>query len=108
MTNSWGRAFLIAFLVLSSVSVGVFTFYYHKYAKIIEDKLRNGPFANTSMLYAAPQPVMLGDRTEPDEIADYLRRAGYTESSRNRLVCYLQRPYALEINPMWEAYDNRG
>ncbi len=64
LTNPWGRAFLIAFLVLSSVSVGVFTFYYHKYAKIIEDKLRNGPFANTSMLYAAPQPVMLGDQTE--------------------------------------------
>ncbi len=47
LTNPWGRTFLIAFLVLSSVSVGVFTFYYHKYAKIIEETLRNGPFANT-------------------------------------------------------------
>ncbi|MDP9172062.1 MAG: PBP1A family penicillin-binding protein [Acidobacteriota bacterium] len=108
MTNSWGRAFLIAFLVLSSVSVGVFTFYYHKYAKIIEDKLRNGPFANTSMLYAAPQPVMLGDQTEPDEIADYLRRTGYTESNRNRLGWYHERPDAVEINPGPEAYDNEG
>jgi len=108
LTNPWGRAFLIAFLVLSSVSVGVFTFYYHKYAKIIEEKLRNGPFANTSMLYAAPQPVMVGDRTEPDEIADYLRRTGYTESNRNRLGWYHQRPDAVEINPGPEAYDNEG
>ena len=108
VTNPWGRAFLISFLVLSSVSVGVFTFYYHKYAKIIEDKLRNGPFANTSMLYAAPQPVMLGDRTEPDEIVDYLRRTGYTESNRNRLGWYHERPDAVEINPGPEAYDNEG
>ena len=108
LTSPWGRTFLIAFLVLSSVSVGVFTFYYHKYAKIIEDKLRNGPFANTSMLYAAPQPVMLGDQTQPDEIADYLRRTGYTESNRNRLGWYHVRPDAVEINPGPDAYDNEG
>jgi penicillin-binding protein 1B len=108
LTNPWGRTFLIAFLVLSSVSVGVFTFYYHKYAKIIEEKLRNGPFANTSMLYAAPQPVMLGEQTGPDEIADYLRRAGYTESNRNRLGWYHVRPDAVEINPGPDAYDNEG
>ncbi len=108
LTNPWGRAFLIAFLVTSSVSVGVFTFYYHKYAKIIEDKLRNGPFANTSMLYAAPQPVMVGDQTQSDEIVDYLRRTGYTESNRNRLGWYHERPDAVEINPGPEAYDNEG
>jgi penicillin-binding protein 1B len=60
------------------------------------------------MLYAAPQPVMLGDRTEPDEIADYLRRTGYTESNRNRLGWYHERPDAVEINPGPEAYDNKG
>jgi penicillin-binding protein 1B len=108
LTNPWGRAFLIAFLVTSSVSVGVFTFYYHKYAQIIEDKLRNGPFANTSMLYAAPQPVMVGDQTQPEEIVDYLRRTGYTESNRNRLGWYHERPDAVEINPGPEAYDNEG
>ncbi len=108
LTDPWGRAFLVVFLVLSSVSVGVFTFYYHKYAKIIEEKLRNGPFANTSMLYAAPQPVMVGDQTGPDEIADYLRRTGYTESNRNRLGWYHVRPDAVEINPGPDAYDNEG
>jgi penicillin-binding protein 1B len=108
VTNPWGRAFLISFLVLGSVSVGAFTYYYSKYARIIEDKLRNGPFANTSMLYAAPQPVMLGDQTQPEEIADYLRRAGYTESNRNRLGWYHVRPDAVEINPGPEAYDPEG
>ena len=75
---------------------------------MIEEKLKNGPFANTSMLYAAPQPVMLGDPTQPSEIADYLRRAGYTESNRNRLGWYHIRPDAVEVNPGPEAYDSEG
>jgi penicillin-binding protein 1B len=108
ITNPWGRAFLIALLVLGSTSVGVFAYYYSKYARIIEDKLRNGPFGNTSMLYAAPQPVMVGEPTQPVEIADYLRRAGYTESNRNRLGWYHVRPDAVEINPGPEAYDQEG
>ncbi|HSR08695.1 MAG TPA: PBP1A family penicillin-binding protein [Bryobacteraceae bacterium] len=106
--SPWGRAFLISFLVLCTLSVGVFTYYYSKYARIIEDKLRNGPFANTSMLYAAPQPVMVGDQTQASEITDYLQRAGYTESNRNRLGWYHVRPDAVEINPGPEAYDGEG
>ncbi len=108
VTSPWGRAFLISFLVLGALSVGVFTYYYGKYARIIEDKLRNGPFANTSMLYAAPQPVMVGDQTQTSEITDYLQRAGYTESNRNRLGWYHVRPDAVEINPGPEAYDGEG
>ena len=108
LKNPWGRAFLISFLVLGSVSVGAFTYYYAKYAHIIEEKLRNGPFSNTSMLYAAPQPVRVGDQTQPAEIADYLQRAGYTESNRNRLGWYHVRPDAVEINPGPEAYDGEG
>ena len=106
--NPWGRAFLISFLLLGTLSVGVFTYYYGKYAHIIEDKLRNGPFGNTSMLYAAPQPVLVGDQTQPTEIVDYLQRAGYTESNRNRLGWYHVRPDAVEINPGPEAYDSEG
>jgi len=108
LKNPWARAFLISFLVLGTLSGGVFTYYYSKYAHIIEEKLRNGPFGNTSMLYAAPQPVMVGDQTQTSEITDYLQRAGYTESNRNRLGWYHVRPDAVEINPGPEAYDGEG
>ena len=36
---------------------GVFTYYYVKYSRLIEAKLAAGPFANTSMLFAAPRTV---------------------------------------------------
>jgi penicillin-binding protein 1B len=106
--NPWGRAFLVAFVLLGSLSVGVFTYYYMKYARIIEDKLRNGPFANTSLLYAAPERVMVGDQTNPLELADYLRGTGYSESNGNRLGWYHVRPDAIEINPGPESYDSEG
>ena len=108
LMNPWGRAFLLAFTISATLGVGVFTYYYVKYARIIEDKLKNGPFANTSILYASPRPVMLGDRTQPGEIADYLRRAGFSEASTNRLGWYHVRPGAIEINPGPDAYDSEG
>jgi penicillin-binding protein 1B len=106
--NSWGKFFLVTFTVLTTLATGTFTYYYVKYARLIEEKLRDGPFANTSMLYAAPQPVMLGDNGQLGEIASYLRRCGYTESNSNRLGWYHLRADAIEINPGPEAYDPEG
>jgi penicillin-binding protein 1B len=106
--NPWGRTFIITFLLVGSVGVGTFTYFYMKYASIIEDKLRRGPFANTSMLYASPRPVMVGDQTTTEELADYLHRTGYSEASTNRLGWYHVRPDAIEINPGPDAYDQEG
>ena len=108
LVNPWGRAFLLAFLALGLLTVGMFTYYYAKYARIIEDKLKNGPFANASLLYASPRPVTVGELTKTEELAAYLRRAGYTESNRNRLGWYHVRPDAIEINPGPEAFDSEG
>jgi penicillin-binding protein 1B len=108
LVSPWGRAFLFAFIATVTVGLGVFTYYYEKYAKITEEKLRSGPFANTSQLYAAPRPVAVGEEDSVADIAGYLRRAGYTESNNNRLGWFHIRPDAIEINPGPEAYDSEG
>jgi penicillin-binding protein 1B len=108
LLGPWGKFFLLTFTLSVTLSVGAFTFYYVKYARIIEEKLRAGPFANTSMLYAAPQPVTLGDNGQLEEIASYLRRCGYSESNGNRLGWYHLRADAIEINPGPDAYDPEG
>ncbi|HEV2201894.1 MAG TPA: PBP1A family penicillin-binding protein [Bryobacteraceae bacterium] len=106
--NPWGRALLLILTLIVTAFAGTFTFYYIKYAHLIEDKLRRGPFANTSMLYAAPQPVMLGDPATVGELTSYLHDAGYSEASTNRLGWYHTRPDAIEINPGADAYDPEG
>ena len=35
LMNPWGRAFLLAFTISATLSVGLFTYYYVKYARII-------------------------------------------------------------------------
>ena len=106
--NPWGKAFLLAFVLTVTIGLSIFTYYYAKYARITEEKLKAGPFAHTSLLYAAPRPVMLGDQAQPGEIAAYLQRCGYSESSNNRLGWYRVRPDAIEINPGPDAYDPEG
>ncbi|MDZ4798657.1 MAG: PBP1A family penicillin-binding protein [Bryobacteraceae bacterium] len=105
LLNPWGRAFLILFVVINTVLLGTFAFYYTRYAKLIEKKLFAGPFANTSMLFAAPQVVMVGDTVELNEMASALRRSGYADAKGTaRMGWYNVRPDALEIFPGPDSY----
>ena len=98
--HPWGRAFLIAFVVVNTLLLGLFTFYYVRYSRQIDEKLHRGPFANTSMLFAAPQVVMVGDQITAEEIAVALRRSGYSDSkTTSSMGWYNMRPDAIEIFP---------
>jgi len=108
LKNPWGRVFLVTFLVLGTAFLSVFSYYYIHYSRLIEGELRAGPFANATLLYAAPHPVAIGEETTGEDIATYLRRCGYSESSTNRMGWYRVRPDAVEINPGPDAYDPEG
>ena len=108
VTSPWGRALLIILTLLITATVGTFTFFYVRYSHVIEDKLRHGPFGNTSMLYASPQPLSVGDAATVPELASYLHDAGYSEISTNRVGWYHTRPDAIEVNPGAEAYSEEG
>ena len=47
------KAILAVLVVTATIGLAVFAYFYLKYSKQIEDKLAAGPFANTSMLFAA-------------------------------------------------------
>ncbi len=94
-----GKTFLAIFVIALTVGVALFTYYYDKYAKLIDAKLSAGPFVNTSMLFAAPRNVMLGDQATPEEIAADLRRASYSESRDNAMGHYAITREGLQIFP---------
>ncbi|HLJ50144.1 MAG TPA: PBP1A family penicillin-binding protein [Bryobacteraceae bacterium] len=100
---------IILAIVVMGISLGliVFTYYYAKYSNMIAGKLTAGPFANTSMLYAAPQVVMVGDEASPQEIAAELRRAGYSESRNNVMGHYAITADGLEVYPGPDSYFKR-
>ena len=88
-------------ITLGSVS---FAYYYVKYSRLIDEKLRT-PFTDTSKIYAESKAVSVGDRMSPAELVDHLRRAGFSESSSNRLGWYHVRPDAIEIIPGPDAVE---
>ena len=108
LKNPWGRAFLVAFLLLGTTAVGIFSYYYFQYSRMIDAELRAGPFSSATLLYSAPRPVSLGEEIAGADIAAYLRRCGYSPSNTSRMGWYLVRPDAVEVNPGPDAYDPEG
>src|SRR5580658_5965659 len=102
-----GKILLVLLVLGFTTGFGVFTYYYVKYSRLIEAKLAAGPFANTSMLFAAPRTVDVGDVADPQEIATDLRRSGYSESSGNRLGYFALKPDEIDIYPGPDSYFKR-
>ena len=102
--HPWGKALLIVFLVVNTLALGTFVYYYAHYSRIIEKKLTAGPFANTSMLFASPKIVMVGDEITPAEIIAQLRRSAYGETRGNRMGWYNLRNDAVEIYPGVDSF----
>lgn len=103
--NPWGKAFLVTFVLVTVTSLSTFTYFYVKYSKLIDEKLKAGPFTDRSMLFAAPDPVSVGEETTPGEIAAHLRRCGYAESKNSRMGWYQIRGEVIDVYPGPDAFD---
>ncbi len=85
------------FLLILAIVVSV---YYKKYARLTDEKLQGGLFPNSSLLYAAPQVVGVGDAFTPGQFVAYLREDGYVEDARSSSTgWYHRRPDAVEVFP---------
>src|ERR1700685_4539334 len=72
----WGL--LAAFGCVVLVEICVFTFFYIKYARIVDERLKQPIFASTAQIFAAPREVRPGQKFSVQWIANELHEAGYT------------------------------
>ncbi|MCU1330911.1 MAG: penicillin-binding protein family, partial [Bryobacterales bacterium] len=86
------------------VGIGAFAYYYNKFAGLIDERLKGGPYTATSRVYAAPTAIATGDQASPGEIAGTLRRAGYNENRKNSIGYYTLHPDSIEIFPGGDSY----
>jgi penicillin-binding protein 1B len=97
------RVSKIAFFVLAAAPVAAFIFtcfIYAKYAALADQKLKQGPFPDVSLLFAAPQVIGVGDPGSRLELANRLRESGYGEDTRgNPIGWYHLRADAVEVFP---------
>ncbi|MCW5962695.1 MAG: PBP1A family penicillin-binding protein [Bryobacterales bacterium] len=78
--------------------------YYRDFARVIDQKLAQGPFQTTSKVYAAPLKVSLGDAYTPDAIVAQLKLSGYDQRRNNSLGWYRVAENVVEVYPGPESY----
>src|SRR5437868_6283737 len=99
-----GRTLLILASLLVIAFLSVFTYFYARYAAVIDARLRAGVFANSAKIFAAPESVAVGDPVLPADIATELRRSGYTESRANPVGYYQLQPNSISVFPGPDSY----
>jgi penicillin-binding protein 1B len=90
--------------------LGVFTYYYVKFDRIVERRLRNPLLAHAAVIYARPKSIQVGDQITPQEIAEQLRRAGYSDAAKGNdsdMGTYWLLSSGIEIKPGPDSYHNQ-
>jgi penicillin-binding protein 1B len=96
---------LAAFLTIIVIfGVGGAVWVWMHYSHLVDEKLKEGPFAQTAEIFAAPEPISTGETLDADELTEMLRRSGYTDNRANRLGWYKVRPDGVEIFPGVDAW----
>jgi penicillin-binding protein 1B len=98
------RIALVSFVAVLLVGGAVFSYYYFKYQKVVDQRLASGPlFANVSQIYAAPKEVRNGQKLTADTIARDLRNAGYNTTD-SKLGTYQLSGDTIRIKPGPQSY----
>ena len=99
---------IVAFLLFMLFGFAVFTYYYVKYDRIVEARIRGPIFSTSAKIYARPPVVAVGDRYSVDDIVSELRRAGYTEAN-SKVGVYRKMTSGIEIRPgSWSYHNSDG
>jgi penicillin-binding protein 1B len=96
----WKKGVVVACLLGLLGFGGLFVFYHVRFSRLIDARLSGEVFNNASLVFAAPKPIDVGQRGTPEQIAQYLRRALYAESSGASSVgFYTLAKNSIEISP---------
>jgi len=100
-----GLSLLVSTVLAFLTGAGIFTSYYVRYARMIQERLSGPVFASTSSIYTAPRLLVVGQPMTVSELLSYLQRAGYAEGQiPGALGRYAVRGSAVEIWPAAHSY----
>jgi penicillin-binding protein 1B len=99
-----------ALLAVGAVALAVFLlsgFYYFKYQRIVDDRLKQPLFANTAKIFAAPREVRPGQKLSIRLLANELREAGYSPDGASQLSplgTYTEGALTITVRPGPQSY----
>jgi penicillin-binding protein 1B len=103
------KMLVAAFLVTGIVLMAVFAYIYVKYENIVDRRMSGQIFNNAAKIYARPEIVAVGEKTNEAEVIGYLRRAGYSEQGKEAdspIGRFRPSGSSLEIMPGEESYHS--
>jgi penicillin-binding protein 1B len=96
------RIVLAAIAVCCLAVISTFTYFYVKYAWIVDERIRRPIFNEPAQIYAAGELIEPGDKWSGSGIISDLRRAGYTAAgsdTESGVGTYSQRGATIQIKP---------
>ena len=106
--SSWLVRGVIGLILLAGIiGVSVFTYYYNKYARIVDERLKQPLFAETAKIFAAPREVRPGQKVNAHQIATQLREAGYTVdglSHPSQMGTFTEQGEEITVRPGAQSY----
>ncbi|HWR16952.1 MAG TPA: PBP1A family penicillin-binding protein [Terriglobales bacterium] len=105
LSHPFVKAGIAVFLLVSLMMFAVFAYYYVKYDRIVEARIRGPIFSTSAKIYARAPIVETGDKYSKEEIISNLRRAGYSETD-SKVGTYRSLPGGVEIKPGPLSYHN--
>src|ERR1035441_5567316 len=96
------RIALLTVAAVALVCFSIFGYFYFKYQKVVDERLKQPIFANTAKIFAAPREVRPGQKLSVKLIANELREAGYTTdgaSQASPLGTYTQSVQTIAVHP---------
>jgi|KBSSwiStaDraftv2_1062776.scaffolds.fasta_scaffold74762_2 penicillin-binding protein 1B len=106
--SSWLVRGVIGFVLLVGiVGFSVFMHYYNKYARIVDDRLKQPLFAETAKIFAAPREVRPGQKFTAHVIATELREAGYSVdglSHPSQMGTFTEESNEITVRPGPQSY----
>jgi penicillin-binding protein 1B len=106
-------ALRVALLAVGAVALAVFLlsgFYYFKYQRIVDDRLKQPLFANTAKIFAAPREVRPGQKLSVRLLANELREAGYSPDGASQLSplgTYTEGALTITVRPGPQSYHSQ-
>ncbi|MGH9486974.1 MAG: transglycosylase domain-containing protein [Terriglobales bacterium] len=96
---------VVVLVFAAFVAGGVaFIHYYNVYAAVIDARLSSPIFHPSSLVFAAPKVITLGEELTPAQATDWLLAAGYATDETSPVGTYLLAGDTLRITPGPEAY----
>src|SRR5262252_1238842 len=104
-TSTIGLTILGIIFGIFIIAGGIFTYYYMKYSRMIQARITEGIFQNTTQIFSAPEHISAAQAWGPDDLVDYLTRVGYRpQNDPNALGQYTVQGNTVDIRPSKLSY----